>query len=84
MRTPIWDDASADTKALLEETARSLGAKGATVADVAFDPSFADILDDHAAISGFEIVRNYADERLRNPGKVSRELTDGQLGAASR
>ncbi|MGE0424713.1 MAG: amidase [Reyranellaceae bacterium] len=81
VRTPIWDDASADTKALLEETARSLGAKGATVADVAFDPSFADILDDHAAISGFEIVRNYADERLRNPDKVSRELTDGQLAS---
>ena len=39
-------------------------------------PAFADILDDHAAISGFESVRNYADERLRNPGKLSTEITE--------
>ena len=43
---------------------------------MAFDAAFNDILDDHAAISGFESVRNYADERLRNPGKISAELTE--------
>ena len=32
-------------------------------------------LDDHVAISGWESARNYADERLRNPDKVSAELT---------
>lgn len=81
LRTPIWDEASADTKALLEATARTLSTKGAIVSDVAFDAPFADILDDHGAVSGFEIVRNYADERLRNPDKVSRELMEGQLAS---
>ena len=47
--------------------------------DVAFAPAFNDILDDHAAITGWESVRNYADERLRNPDKVSAELMDDSM-----
>ena len=54
---------------MLEKVAAKLGAK-----DVAFAPEFKDILDDHGAITGWESLRNYADERLRNPGKVSAEL----------
>jgi amidase len=41
-----------------------------------FAPAFKDILDDHAAITGFESFRNYADERLRNPGKLSPAIAD--------
>ena len=78
-RTPIWDEASADTKALLEAAATTLSDKGASVVDIAFAPAFADILDDHGAISAWEGTRNYADERLRNPDKVSRELMEGSL-----
>jgi Asp-tRNA(Asn)/Glu-tRNA(Gln) amidotransferase A subunit family amidase len=78
-RTPIWDEAEPDTKALLEATAARLAAKGASVVDLGFAPEFADILDDHAAITGFESVRNYVDERLRNPDKVSRELMEGPM-----
>jgi amidase len=69
-RTPIWSDAEPDTQALLEKTAARLGAK-----EVAFAPEFRDILDDHGAITGWESLRNYADERLRNPDKVSAQLT---------
>jgi amidase len=76
-RTPIWDEASSDTRALIEATASTLADKGASVIDVAFAPAFADILDDHAAISGWESARNYADERLRHPDKVSDELMAG-------
>jgi Asp-tRNA(Asn)/Glu-tRNA(Gln) amidotransferase A subunit family amidase len=76
-RTPIWDEASADTKALLERVAATLATKGASVVDVALAAPFSDILDDHAAISGWESARNYADERLRNPDKVSAELMAG-------
>ena len=72
LRTPIWDEAEPDTKALLEDVAKKLGAK-----DVSFTPAFKDILDDHAAITGWESLRNYADERLRNPDKVSAELMAG-------
>ena len=33
----------------------------------------------YAAITGFESVRNYADERLRNPDKMSAEIKDGPM-----
>ena len=78
-RSPVWDKAEPETKALIEETATRLSDKGASVIDVAFAAPFADIIDDHAAITGFESVRNYADERLRNPDKVSDELTNGPM-----
>jgi amidase len=74
LRTPIWDEAEDDTKALLEKTAAGLSAAGATVLDMAFGKAFDDILDDHGAITGWESRRNYADERLRNPDKISAEL----------
>jgi Asp-tRNA(Asn)/Glu-tRNA(Gln) amidotransferase A subunit family amidase len=73
-RTPVWNDAAKDTQALLERMASKLAA-----VEVAFAAPFGDILDDHAAIMGWECVRNYADERLRNPDKVSRELMDGPV-----
>jgi amidase len=69
--TPIWDHAEPDTQALLEKVAAKLGAT-----EVAFAPEFGDILEDCVAISGWESARNYADERLRNPDKLSRELTE--------
>jgi amidase len=78
-RSPVWDKAEPETKALIEETATLLCDKGASVVDVAFAAPFTDIIDDHAAITGFESVRNYADERLRNPGKVSDELMNGPM-----
>jgi Asp-tRNA(Asn)/Glu-tRNA(Gln) amidotransferase A subunit family amidase len=78
-RTPIWDEASPETKALLETTASKLADKGASVVDVAFAAPFTDILDDHGAITNYEGTRNYADERLRNPDKVSQELMDGAM-----
>ena len=78
-RSPVWDKAEPETKALMEETATRLSDKGASVVDVAFAAPFTDIIDDHAAITGFESVRNYADERLRNPDKVSDELMNGPM-----
>lgn len=78
-RSPVWDKAEPETKALIEETATRLSDKGASVIDVAFAAPFADVIDDHAAITGFESVRNYADERLRNPDKVSDELMNGPM-----
>lgn len=78
-RTPIWDEAEADTKTLLEETAFKLSAKGCKVTEVAFAPAFEDILAAHGNITAFEGARNYADERLRNPDKLSRELMEGAM-----
>jgi len=78
-RSPVWDQAAPETKALIEATATLLSDRGASVVDVTFAAPFADIIDDHAAITGFESVRNYADERLRNPDKVSDELMSGPM-----
>lgn len=78
-RSPVWDKAEPETKALIENTATLLSDKGASVVDVSFAPQFTDIIEDHAAITGFESVRNYADERLRNPDKVSDELMNGPM-----
>jgi amidase len=68
-RTPTWQEAEPDAQELLEKMASKLGAK-----EVGFAPQFDDILEDHGAITGWESLRNYADERLRNPDKVSGEL----------
>lgn len=78
-RTPVWDKAEPATVDRLEAAARKLSEKGASVVDVSFAPAFEGIIDDHAAITGWESVRNYADERLRNPDKLSRELRDGPM-----
>jgi Asp-tRNA(Asn)/Glu-tRNA(Gln) amidotransferase A subunit family amidase len=78
-RTPIWDEAAPDTKALLEETAFRLSAKGCKVVDVSFSSAFEQILTDHSNITSFEGARNYSDERLRNPDKVSKELMEGNV-----
>ena len=78
-RTPIWDEAAPDTKTLLEETAFRLSAKGCKVVDVSFSSAFEQILTDHSNITSFEGARNYSDERLRNPDKVSKELMEGNV-----
>ncbi|NDH61950.1 MAG: amidase [Alphaproteobacteria bacterium] len=78
-RSPVWDKALPDTVALLERTATVLSSRGASIVDVAFAPAYDDIIDDHAAVTGWESVRNYADERLRNPDKMSDEIKDGPM-----
>ncbi|MDI1284170.1 MAG: amidase [Reyranella sp.] len=78
-RSPVWDKALPDTVALLDRAATVLSSKGASIVDVSFAPEYRDIIDDHAAITGWESVRNYADERLRNPDKMSAEIKDGPM-----
>jgi Asp-tRNA(Asn)/Glu-tRNA(Gln) amidotransferase A subunit family amidase len=74
---------SVDTLGLMARTLDDIALfradKGASVVDVAFAAPFAAILDDHGAITNYEGTRNYADERLRNPDKVSKELMDGAM-----
>jgi amidase len=76
-RTPAWDHADADTRALLERTASELAAAGAMVRDVAVTP--ADILDHHRRIFEFEAARNYAYEYEVHGDKLSAALRDGLL-----
>ncbi len=76
-RTPAWDDASADTQALLERTASRLAAAGAVVKDVAPVPG--DFLDHQHRIFAFEAARNYAYEYEVHGDKVSPALRDELL-----
>ncbi len=73
-RTPIWDEADPDTQSLLDRTAKRLDALTIPV-----NPTFADILDHQTDITTFEGARNYADERLRNPDKISAALMGGAM-----
>ena len=76
-RTPAWDQADADTQALLERTASRLAAAGASVRDVTTAP--ADILAHHRHIFEFEAARNYAYEYERHADQLSPALRDGLL-----
>jgi Asp-tRNA(Asn)/Glu-tRNA(Gln) amidotransferase A subunit family amidase len=76
-RTPAWEHADADTRALLERTARGLAAAGAAVREVVLDPPA--ILDHHRRIFEFEAARNYAHEYEVHGEKLSEALRDGLL-----
>jgi Asp-tRNA(Asn)/Glu-tRNA(Gln) amidotransferase A subunit family amidase len=76
-RTPLWDDAEADTKDLLQRTAVRLSAAGAFVKDTA--PVPADVPDQHHRIFAFEAARNYAYEYETHRDKLSPALRDGLL-----
>src|ERR1700757_3454808 len=76
-RTPAWEDADADTHALLERTAEVLGKTGAAIREITLTPS--DILDHHRRIFEFEAARNYAYEYEVHRDKLSEALRDGLL-----
>jgi Asp-tRNA(Asn)/Glu-tRNA(Gln) amidotransferase A subunit family amidase len=76
-RTPAWDQADADTHALLERIASRLAASGASVREVALAP--ADILDHHRRIFEFEAARNYAYEYEAHWEQLSPALREGLL-----
>jgi Asp-tRNA(Asn)/Glu-tRNA(Gln) amidotransferase A subunit family amidase len=76
-RTPAWEHAEADTRALLERTAAALRAAGASMQDVTLIPK--DILDHHRRIFEFEAARNYAYEYEVHGAQMSEALRDGLL-----
>jgi Asp-tRNA(Asn)/Glu-tRNA(Gln) amidotransferase A subunit family amidase len=76
-RTPLWDEASPDTQALLERTALRLSSAGARVTETA--PVPADILERHHRIFAFEAARNYAWEYETHRDELSPALRDGLL-----
>jgi amidase len=71
-RTPHWDAADEDTRALLERTAAQLAARGAALRDVAAVP--ADIARLHHCVFAFEAARNYAYEYEVHADQVSAAL----------
>jgi Asp-tRNA(Asn)/Glu-tRNA(Gln) amidotransferase A subunit family amidase len=76
-RTPAWEHADSETRALLEHTATKLAEAGAKLREVTLTP--ADILDHHRRIFEFEAARNYAYEYEMHREKLSEALRDGLL-----
>jgi amidase len=76
-RTPAWEHADSDTRALLEHTAARLAAAGTKVIEITLTPT--DILDHHRRIFEFEAARNYAYEYEEHGEKLSEALRDGLL-----
>jgi amidase len=71
-RTPAWDNADADTRALLERAAARLSAAGAKVEDA--EPAPADIFDQHRRVFAFEAARNYGHEYEAHGDRLSPAL----------
>jgi amidase len=76
-RTPAWEHADSETRALLEHTAARLAEAGAKLREIKLIP--ADILDHHRRIFEFEAARNYAYEYEMHREKLSKALRDGLL-----
>ena len=76
-RTPAWEHADSETRALLEHTVARLAEAGAKLREITLTP--ADILDQHRRIFEFEAARNYAYEYEMHREKLSEALRDGLL-----
>ena len=73
-RTPYWSKARPETQSALAEAAARLSRAGAPVREVALPADYSGIQETHTTISGFEALRNHADELRRNPGMLSAVL----------
>jgi len=83
VRTPAWEDASADMRAAVERAARRAEEAGATVRDLDLPPIFADALLAFSTIQGFEGFQSLAFEYDRHRDALSpvlRKLLDAGAG----
>jgi amidase len=78
-RSISWPALEPAYQALLEKTAGTLSARGATVVDVALPAEFAGVLAAQRRVMVYEAARNYAYEKLYHRDLLSPELRDGVL-----
>jgi amidase len=78
-RSVSWPAIAPDYQTLLERTASRLGARGATVTEIALPREFDDVLAAQRRIMCYEAARNYAYEKTRHREQLSAELRDGVL-----
>jgi Asp-tRNA(Asn)/Glu-tRNA(Gln) amidotransferase A subunit family amidase len=83
-RTPHWDEAQPEGKAVLEEAAARLRAGGAEIVDSELPPDCADISAMQATHSHYEAVRVHAPELYRHAALLSPDLLDDGKIAAGR
>ena len=78
-RTPHWDKAEPEGKAVLEEAAKRLAAAGAEVVDTELPNACGDVSEMQNRHSFFEAPRNHAPERERHEALLSPALRDGRI-----
>jgi Asp-tRNA(Asn)/Glu-tRNA(Gln) amidotransferase A subunit family amidase len=78
-RTPHWDKAQAEGKAVLEDTAKRLAAAGAEVIEAELPASCAAVSEVQSRHSFFEAPRNHAPERYRYEALLSPALRHGRI-----
>ncbi|HXO01972.1 MAG TPA: amidase [Stellaceae bacterium] len=78
-RTPHWDSAKAEGKAVLEEAARRLAAAGAEMVEAELPNACGAVSDIQNRHSYFEAPRNHAPERYRHEALLSPALRQGRI-----
>lgn len=74
LRTTRWQDASAAAQQALEDAAKRLAAKGASVRETELPPEFDRLHEDQVMIMNFEAARALAHERRTAPHLLSDHL----------
>jgi Asp-tRNA(Asn)/Glu-tRNA(Gln) amidotransferase A subunit family amidase len=78
-RTPHWDRAAPDGKAVLEDAANRLRAAGAEIVDAELPNACGAVSDVQNRHSYFEAPRNHAPERYRHEAQLSPALRHGRI-----
>jgi Asp-tRNA(Asn)/Glu-tRNA(Gln) amidotransferase A subunit family amidase len=78
-RTPHWDKAAPEGKAVLEDAARLLAAAGAEVVEAELPNACGNVSDIQNRHSHFEAPRNHAPERHRHAHQLSPALRHGRI-----
>jgi Asp-tRNA(Asn)/Glu-tRNA(Gln) amidotransferase A subunit family amidase len=78
-RTPHWDRAEPEGRAVLEAAAARLRAAGAQIVDSELPADCADISEIQLRHSAYEAPRNHAPELRRHAALLSPELLDGRI-----
>jgi Asp-tRNA(Asn)/Glu-tRNA(Gln) amidotransferase A subunit family amidase len=83
-RTPHWDKAGPDGKAVLEEAARQLSAAGAEVVEAELPNACGNVSEIQNRHSFFEAPRNHAPERARHEALLSPALRHGRIAGGQK
>ncbi|HZT87080.1 MAG TPA: amidase [Stellaceae bacterium] len=83
-RTPFWDKALPEGKAVLEAAAKALAASGATVVETEVPAGCGDVAEIQRRLSAFESVRVHAPERRRHEALLSPDLNDAKIAEGKR
>src|SRR5580693_2342126 len=83
-RTPHWDKATPDGKAVLEDAASRLRAAGAEVVESELPNSCTHVSDIQNRHSYFEAPRNHSPERYRHEGQLSLALREGRIAGGKK